>query len=253
MTAPARFEAAPTAGLGADPSAGFSLAEQAATLDRDLQAAPPMEIIAAARAHLPAGRLAVVSSFGTEAAPLLYLVAQVDPALPVLFVDTGWLFPETLTYRDAIVARLGLTDVRSLTATPAALAAEDPDRELWMTDADACCRLRKVVPLRRALEPFAGWINGRKRYHGGERAALPVVEVDGARLKFNPFANVAPDELGRIFAAADLPRHPLEAQGYRSVGCLPCTSKTRPGEDIRSGRWRGKAKTECGIHFSEQG
>jgi phosphoadenosine phosphosulfate reductase len=128
------------------------------------------------------------------------------------------------------------------------LSYEDPERELWFSDPDACCRIRKVEPLARALAPFSAWINGRKRFQGGARAAMPVVEDDGIRLKFNPFANISPEELSAIYARAGLPPHPLAAQGYSSVGCMPCTSRTASGEDARAGRWRGRSKTECGIH-----
>ena len=127
-------------------------------------------------------------------------------------------------------------------------ARAGPERDLWFSDPDACCRIRKVEPLARALKPFSAWINGRKRFQGNARADIPVVEDDGARLKFNPFANVSREELEAIFTRAKLPRHPLAASGFRSVGCMPCTSRTTEGEDERAGRWRGRAKTECGIH-----
>jgi phosphoadenosine phosphosulfate reductase len=128
------------------------------------------------------------------------------------------------------------------------LSREDPDRELWFSDPDACCRIRKVEPLQRALAPFSAWINGRKRFQGGLRAEMAVVEDDGAKLKFNPFANVGREEIEAIYQLAKLPPHPLLASGYQSVGCMPCSSRTAPGEDARAGRWRGRAKTECGIH-----
>jgi phosphoadenosine phosphosulfate reductase len=175
-------------------------------------------------------------------------MAEVDPAIPVIFLDTGWLFEETLAYRDLLIARLGLSDVRSIKPAEETLSREDPDRDLWFSDPDACCRIRKVEPLARALAPFAGWINGRKRFQGGSRATIPVVEQDGARLKFNPFANLAREDIDAIFAGAGLPPHPLLAKGFLSVGCMPCTSRTAEGEDARAGRWRGRAKTECGIH-----
>jgi phosphoadenosine phosphosulfate reductase len=193
-------------------------------------------------------RLAVVSSFGTESAALLKVMADVDPAIPVLFLDTGWLFEETLAYRDTLIERLGLRDVRSIKPLDETLSREDPERDLWFSDPDACCRIRKVEPLARALKPFSAWINGRKRFQGGTRAAIPVVEQDGERLKFNPFANVSRDEIVAIFASAKLPAHPLVASGYLSVGCMPCTSRTSADEDARAGRWRGRPKTECGIH-----
>jgi phosphoadenosine phosphosulfate reductase len=217
-------------------------------LDRALRSASPAEVIATALRTVGRERLAVVSSFGTESAALLKVMADVDPAIPVVFLDTGWLFEETLAYRDTLIATLGLRDVRSIKPLEQTLSREDPERELWFSDPDACCRIRKVEPLARALAPFSAWINGRKRFQGGLRAEMPVVEDDGARLKFNPFANVSREDIQVIYARAKLPPHPLAASGYLSVGCMPCTSRTSPDEDARAGRWRGRAKTECGIH-----
>ncbi|MDH2383316.1 phosphoadenylyl-sulfate reductase [Bradyrhizobium sp. CER78] len=217
-------------------------------LDRALRTASPAEVIAAALQTVGREKLALVSSFGTESAALLKVMADVDPSIPVVFLDTGWLFEETLAYRDTLIKTLGLTDVRSIKPDEDALSRQDPDRELWFTDPDACCRIRKVEPLARALKPFAGWINGRKRFQGGARTEIPVVEDDGARLKFNPFAHVSREEIEAIYALGKLPPHPLVASGYQSVGCMPCSSRTATGEDARDGRWRGRAKTECGIH-----
>ncbi|MGL3212931.1 phosphoadenylyl-sulfate reductase [Bradyrhizobium sp. BR 1433] len=217
-------------------------------LDRALRTASPAEVITAAVKTLGREKVALVSSFGTESAALLKVMADVDPAIPVVFLDTGWLFEETLAYRDTLIKSLGLTDVRSIKPDEEALSRQDPDRELWFTDPDACCRIRKVEPLARALKPFAGWINGRKRFQGGARADIPVVEDDGVRLKFNPFANVSREEIEAIYTLGKLPPHPLVASGYQSVGCMPCSSRSAAGEDARDGRWRGRAKTECGIH-----
>jgi phosphoadenosine phosphosulfate reductase len=219
----------------------------AASLDERLAQASPKEIIEEAAKLMP-GRLAVVSSFGAESAVLLKFVADVDPSLPVLFLDTLWLFKETLAYRDTLIARLGLADVRTITPSPSALALRDPKRDLCFRDREACCGIRKVAPLAKELEAFDGWLSGRKRYHGGERAALAVVETDGPRLKFNPLARLAAAELNAIFEAADLPRHPLETLGFASVGCIPCTTRPPAGTSVRGGRWSGLAKTECGIH-----
>jgi phosphoadenosine phosphosulfate reductase len=221
---------------------------RAEELDHALRDASPAEVIAAALQNVGREHLAVVSSFGTESAALLKVMADVDPAIPVVFLDTGWLFEETLAYRDTLIATLGLRDVRSIKPLEETLSRQDPDRELWFSDPDACCRIRKVEPLARALAPFSAWINGRKRFQGGLRAEIPVVEQDGARLKFNPFANVSREAIEAIYALAKLPPHPLAASGFLSVGCMPCTSRTSPDEDARAGRWRGRAKTECGIH-----
>jgi phosphoadenosine phosphosulfate reductase len=222
--------------------------QPAQELDRALRNASPADVIAAALQAVGREHLAVVSSFGTESAALLKVMADVDPAIPVIFLDTGWLFEETLAYRETLITTLGLRDVRSIKPLEATLSREDSDRELWFSDPDACCRIRKVEPLARAMAPFKAWVNGRKRFQGGARAVIPVVEDDGARLKFNPFANVTREEIAAIFALANLPPHPLVATGYLSVGCMPCSSRTSPDEDARAGRWRGRPKTECGIH-----
>ena len=197
-------------------------------------------------------RLALVSSFGTESAALLKVMADVDPAIPVIFLDTGWLFEETLAYRDTLIEKLGLRDVRSIKPLEETLSREDPDKELWFTDPDACCRIRKVEPLARALKPFSAWINGRKRFQGGARADIPVVEQDGVRLKFNPFANViARGDRGDLQA-----RQPAAASAGGlglHVGRLHALHqpRPRPDEDARAGRWRGRGKTECGIHTTK--
>jgi phosphoadenosine phosphosulfate reductase len=214
-----------------------------------LRDASPYEVISAALRTVGRDQLAVVSSFGTESAALLKVMSDVDPAIPVIFLDTGWMFEETLAYRDTLIEKLGLRDVRSVKPAQEALQREDRERDLWFSNADACCRIRKVEPLARALESFAAWINGRKRFQGGLRATIAVVEDDGARLKFNPFANISRKEIAAIYRNANLPQHPLVASDFQSIGCMPCTSRTAPGEDTRAGRWRGRDKTECGIHI----
>ncbi len=194
------------------------------------------------------GRIALVSSFGTESAVLLALAAEIDPSVPVLFLDTGKLFGETKRYRDQLAARLGLTDVRTLKPELSEVKALDPDDLLFHRDPDACCHLRKVLPLDRALAGFMAWISGRKRYHGATRAELPVIEIDRAWIKINPLVNWSRDQIEAEFQRRALPAHPLEADGFLSIGCMPCSSRVAPGTDVRAGRWAGKDKTECGIH-----
>ncbi|MDA0654087.1 MAG: phosphoadenylyl-sulfate reductase [Proteobacteria bacterium] len=195
-----------------------------------------------------AGRIALVSSFGSEAAILLHMVAGIDPALPVVLLDTRKLFGETLRYRDLLVDRLGLTNVRSEQPDAAEVARRDADGMLWQRDGDACCSLRKVEPLERALSGVDAWITGRKRYQGARRAVLPVIEASAGRIKINPLASWTRDLVDEYFAEHDLPRHPLEEDGFRSIGCMPCTDRIAHGEDLRAGRWRGRSKMECGIH-----
>jgi len=219
-----------------------------AGLNALLSNAGPEEVIAAALRTAGPGRFAVVSSFGAESAVLLAAMAEIDPAIPVLFVDTGYHFSETLTYRDQLQARLRLTNIRSLTPDGAETAAEDPESDLFLRYPDACCALRKVRPLGRALDGFDAWANGRKRYQSTGRGSIPIVEADGARLKFNPLANLSRADIVGRFRALGLPFHPLEKFGFASIGCMPCTSRVQPGEDPRAGRWRGRGKVECGIH-----
>ncbi|MEW5963045.1 MAG: phosphoadenylyl-sulfate reductase [Pseudomonadota bacterium] len=194
------------------------------------------------------GRIALVSSFGAESAVLLHMLAEIDRSTPVLFLDTGMHFPQTLAYRDTLLEALGLTDVRTIEPAPAAVAAADPGGRLSESAPDLCCALRKVVPLNDALDGFDAWITGRKRFQGGARSALPYCEPDGNRIKVNPLAMWDAAALEAYMVAHDLPRHPLVADGFCSIGCYPCTSRVRPGESAREGRWRGKGKTECGIH-----
>lgn len=195
------------------------------------------------------GETAIVSSFGAESAVLLHLVAQAAPDMPVLFLDTGKHFPETLAYRDELAAKLKLNIV-NLTPDAEELAKKDATELRWSYDPDGCCEIRKVKPLEKALTDFDTSITGRKGFQSATRQGLARFELDGStgRLKFNPLANWTREMLDDYFAAHDLPRHPLEAEGYPSIGCSPCTSKVKPGEDPRSGRWRGWDKTECGIH-----
>ncbi len=222
--------------------------KQAAALNLLLTDASPEEVIGAALGAVDHGRFAIVSSFGTESAVLLAAAAAVDPAITVLLVDTGYLFPETLAYRDVLQERLGLTDVRSLRPDADETLARDPDGDMFLRDPDGCCDLRKVRPLGNALNGFDAWANGRKRYQGADRASIPIVEGDGQRLKFNPLANLTRAEIVTRFRGLDLPPHPLEKHGFASIGCMPCTSRVAPGEDPRAGRWRGRGKVECGIH-----
>lgn len=206
-------------------------------------------LIAQALAAHP-GRVALVSSFGADAAALLHLTASVDPATPVIFVDTGRHFPETLAYVDQLERRLGLTDLRRVGPTSEEVAARDPESSRAGYDPDGCCDLRKVVPLDRALRGFDAWLSGRKRFQAATRAAIPATEETDGRIKYNPLADWTPADIEAYRRAENLPPHPLVKDGYLSIGCAPCTSPVRPGEDPRAGRWRGFGKTECGIHLS---
>jgi phosphoadenosine phosphosulfate reductase len=194
------------------------------------------------------GDAAIVSSFGAESAVLLHLIGNIRPDVPVLFLDTGKHFPETLAYRDLLVAQIGLEDVRSLTPDPALLAARDGTGLRWSYDPDGCCDIRKVQPLAAALAPFDAQFTGRKAFQSRTRTALPRFEVEEGRLKVNPLADWSLAQIDAYMAQHLLPAHPLVAAGYPSIGCAPCTSMVKAGEDPRSGRWRGWDKTECGLH-----
>ncbi len=196
------------------------------------------------------GRIALVSSFGAEAAVLLDMVARIDPATPILFIDTGKLFHETLTYRDIVVRRLGLTDVRSLEPVSFDITSHDPDGKMWRRNPNLCCYLRKVLPLERALAGFDAWITGRKRAQGGERTELKNIEAVDNRICFNPLAHWTKEDVENAFQALDLPRHPLFNDGYNSIGCAPCTAPNSSDAEARAGRWRGSTKSECGIHHA---
>ena len=223
-------------------------AADAAAMEARFAAVPAPAMLAALLTGDLAGRIAAVSSFGAESAVLLHMIASVDPDVPVVFTNTQKMFGETLAYRDDLAERLGLTDLRVYSPDPRVLRLRDQTGLRWSYDPDGCCGQRKVEPLSRALAPFDAWISGRKGFQAGSRRALPRFESDAGRLKINPLADWAKADLDAYFATHDLPRHPLEAQGYLSIGCAPCTSKVKPGEDPRAGRWRGWDKVECGIH-----
>lgn len=196
------------------------------------------------------GRIALVSSFGAESVVLLHLVSIMDRHLPVLFIDTEMLFAETLAYQLELTDRLRLTNVQTIKARREDIFLRDNESVLHLHDPDACCHLRKVEPLERALAPYDSWITGRKRYQGATRADLDFFENEGdIRIKVNPLVHWATADLQEYIAENRLPRHPLVAKGYPSIGCAPCTTRVNDGEDPRAGRWRNLEKEECGIHF----
>ena len=196
------------------------------------------------------GRVALVSSFGAESVVLLHLVSVIAPETPVLFIDTRMLFQETLDYQRELAEKLALCDIRTIRANPARVSFEDPDGTLHQYSTDACCNVRKVEPLERALSKFDGWITGRKRFQNADRGTIDFFENEGDfRIKVNPLAHWGREDLEEYMVENRLPRHPLVAKGYPSIGCAPCTSAVKPGEDPRAGRWRGQPKTECDIHF----
>lgn len=229
------------------PCAPYDLGAHALRLNMAAQAMDSGEILSATLKEF-AGRIALVSSFGAESASLLHLLAEIDPSTPVLFIDTGKHFVQTHAYRDALALRLGLTEVRTIAPSADNLQSQDGKGDLWRRDNDACCALRKVRPLAKALAPFDAWITGRKRMHGNLRSFLPIIEASPPHIKINPLARWSADDLKSYMDANDLPPHPLVHSGFSSIGCWPCTAPTATGDDLRAGRWRGLEKTECGIH-----
>ena len=200
-----------------------------------------------------AGRIAVVSSFAAESVVLLHHVAAVDPTTPILFLNTGKLFGETLRYRDRLQDVLGLTDIRAIGPHPDDRKKADPEGTLWSRDPDACCDFRKVVPLSRAIAGFAATITGRKRFQTATRAAMTRVELADGRFRFNPLVDWTEADLNAYIEENGLPKHPLVNDGYPSIGCLPCTRRLAAGEGYRDGRWAGFDKDECGIHAGIDG
>ncbi len=209
---------------------------------------PSPEMLRELLAEGTLGRVGVVSSFGTEAVVLLHLIAEADKSVPVIFVDTLKMFDETLAYREQVIELLGFTNASVVQPDPAVLAAKDETGMRWSYDPDGCCEIRKVEPMRRAKAGLDCWISGRKAFQSHTRQNLPRFEIEDGRMKINPLGDWTKADLEAWFEKHDLPRHPLEARGYPSIGCSPCTSTVLPGEDPRAGRWRGWDKTECGIH-----
>jgi phosphoadenosine phosphosulfate reductase len=198
-------------------------------------------------------RTALLSSFGSESSVLLHMVSEVALDLPIIFLDTLKLFPETLAYRDTLIRELGLTGVRIVRPDTADLQRTDPSDDLSGRDTDLCCHIRKTVPSARAMEGFDVMISGRKRFHGAGRSELEFVSTQDGKLKVDPLAGFTSLDIMSYMQKHHLPSHPLRLKGYRSIGCVPCTSLGGTDENPRAGRWQGTEKTECGIHFSANG
>jgi phosphoadenosine phosphosulfate reductase len=218
-------------------------------LNRRYTGADTKRLLAAVIGHEFDGSLVLVSSFGAESAVLLHLAAEVDAGVEVVFVNTGKLFGETRRYRDLLTGLLGLGNVRTIEPDFRAIANADPRGMLFRDAPDLCCHLRKVEPLRRALEGYDAWISGRKRFQSAGRANVKLFEAADGRIKISPLAHWTPEMVSTYAARHALPPHPLVEDGFLSIGCMPCTDRVRSGEHARAGRWRGAAKDECGIHL----
>lgn len=237
----------PTQGL---PDAGLAAREQATALEARFGRLEPQDVIELSIDRFTGGEVAAVSSFGADSAVLLHMIAKIDRNLPIVFLDTGKHFSETLDYRDRLAADLGLADIRVVQPDETALSEADPDGRLHRTNTDACCAVRKVEPMARGVAPYRAWFTGRKRFQSDTRNAMPVYEAVGTRIRINPLAQWGTAQLAAYMRQHDLRENPLVAYGYLSIGCFPCTEPARPGDDPRSGRWAGQAKTECGIHLT---
>jgi phosphoadenylyl-sulfate reductase (thioredoxin) len=229
------------------PGPHLSLEDRVRALNAAYRDAPAEALLEAAIRREYAGRIAVLSSFGAEAAVTLHMAATIDASIPVLFIDTERHFAPTLQYRDLLVERLGLTDVRVL--KPQGAEAVDPNGDLWTSNPDLCCHVRKVLPAAAASLPFEAVITGRKRMHGGERLRLKVFEALDGQVRINPLANWSAEQIEAYVQTHVLPRHPLTAAGYTSIGCWPCSEPSHSRSGDRSGRWAGVDKQECGIHL----
>jgi len=230
----------------------FSLSAHVAKLNDRFQSTDTVDMLRSLIADSSFGQLALVSSFGADSVVLLDMIAKIDRALPILFIDTEMLFHQTLTYQQKLAEDLGLADLRRISPVREAVLERDSENLLHRYDTDACCALRKTEPLARALIGFNGWISGRKRYQGGARSNMELFEIDVEnRIKINPLAHWSREDLAKYIATNNLPRHPLHAKGYKSIGCAPCTTPTGTISDERAGRWHGQRKTECGIHFGQ--
>lgn len=195
----------------------------------------------------PHEEILVTSSFGIDSAAFLHVLREVDPGLPIGFIDTGFLFPETLAYRDRLAERLGLRVVSYAAPTPEQGPPEHPGRANG--DGAAWCACRKVEAMAQALEGKSCWISGLRRDSAGSRHGAPVLELQRRGLhKLHPIADWSHPVVMEYLRRHRLPLHPLAGQGYTSVGCMPCTHRPRPGEGPRSGRWPGQERDECGIH-----
>lgn len=230
-----------------------ALKERLVHLHERLQGADAREILRIGVQEAFKGKIAVVSSFGSESVVLLHLLSEIDPGVPVIFLNTGKLFGETLRYRDRLQDVLGLLDVRAIGPSLADAREKDPQGNLWASNPDACCNFRKVVPLQRALAGFEAEITGRKRFQTASRSSISPIELKGSRFVLNPLWNWSLNDLKEHILAHNLPRHPLVEDGFLSIGCMPCTQRVKDEADYRSGRWAGTDKDECGIHDNRDG
>lgn len=219
-------------------------------LNEQFEARTPLEIIRWAVKEF-APKFAMTSSFGPESGVLLHLASQADPNLPVLFLETGYHFPETLAYKKQLSQLFGLKNVIDLRANPerrAKLLANHQNVP-YEKNPDLCCQINKVEPLDEALKGYKAWMSGIRRHQTDFRKSVRILELyEGGMYKISPLANMTSRDTWWYLKEHQIPQHPLYEKGYLSIGCWPCTRPIQEGDDERSGRWAGKAKKECGIH-----
>lgn len=196
--------------------------------------------------HFSEDEVLITSSFGTSSAYLLHLISRFRPTQPIHFINTGYLFPETLAYRDQLIAKLGLevVEIKPDTASHLYTATD----ATWKKNTDLCCAVNKVLPLDEVKAKHKVWISGLLGFQNSHRNQRSILEDTGEILKFYPLIDRKPEDVKRYTSFFKLPEHPLESKGYGSVGCTHCTT---PGKG-RAGRWKGSAKTECGLHMARR-
>ena len=193
-------------------------------------------------------KIVLTSSFGAESIVILDLVSKINKNLPIIFLDTEKLFSETFNYLSKVKSFLKLKNIKVQKPLLKDLKLHDPKGSLHKSDPNLCCKIRKVIPLQKAIEPYDAWINGRKRFHGLDRADIKKIEKLNSVIKINPLADWDFKKISSYINKHKLPEHPLSKKGYKSIGCFPCTSKVSEHDSHRSGRWKGLKKDECGIH-----
>ena len=219
-------------------------------LNSNSEKSSPQKILNDSITSLFKGKLAYVCSFGTESAIILHMISKIDKNIPIILLNTNFLFDETITYRDYLLKKFKLTNYIEAVPDEEDLKQKDSNDKLWKENPDLCCNLRKVLPLQKKLKFYDAWISGRKSYQEGERKKIKVFENLNKKIVVNPLANSNKVFVDQYFRKNKIKRHPLFEKGYLSIGCVHCTVKALNSSDPRSGRWSNKTKTECGIHYN---
>ena len=193
-------------------------------------------------------KIVYVCSFGAESAVILHLISNISKDFPIIFLNTGKLFDETLNYRNDLIKLFNLTNIIEIYPEKFDLTKHDANEVLWKADHNKCCEIRKVNPLKKALKPYTTWISGRKGYHSNERREKKVLEIVNSKFVLSPLINWSQNKITEYFESFNIPKHPLYKKGYLSIGCRNCTVTSSDSNNVRSGRWSNTKKTECGIH-----